>query len=492
MEFHQLIKESIADIQALYTLDQIPWVVGCSWGKDSTATLQLIWNAIAQLPPEKRHKTVYVTTTDTRIEDPIVFKYVQEQISIFKKGIKKYQMPFEAHILRPPIQESYWVRLLGWGYSAPTQKYRWCTPRLKINTNNKFIQNAISKHSEAIVVIGVRKAESISRKANIEKHQLNEIRKNLTPSQDLLNASIYTPIADWQTTDVWMYLLQVSNPWGANNQDLFALYKGATEENECPMVVSKDTPSCGSSRFGCWTCTLTSINGSLKAQIDNDENNEWLQPLLDYRNLLKEDNRFKRDYRWTSKIRLYELKVNKFRNIEPIRGRYTKEWRTILLRKLLETQLEVQSLAPDKFKHIELISIEELIEIRRLWIEYWHDHDDLLSQIYQEIIGHPFPDNLHRYSRHIKPDTHQVLAEICDGEQARLLSNLLGIEQEYKLKNTRKGIYQSLEKQIARFGVSDAAKVVNAYKSWQLDEAIALDNQPLIQHLLNDQKPIKY
>ena len=47
------IKKLTTEIQELYCLDSIPWVIGYSGGKDSTATLQLIWNAIAELPQKK-------------------------------------------------------------------------------------------------------------------------------------------------------------------------------------------------------------------------------------------------------------------------------------------------------------------------------------------------------------------------------------------------------------------------------------------------------
>jgi len=43
-----------AEIQELYCQDEIPWIIGVSWGKDSSCVLQLIWNAIATLPKEKR------------------------------------------------------------------------------------------------------------------------------------------------------------------------------------------------------------------------------------------------------------------------------------------------------------------------------------------------------------------------------------------------------------------------------------------------------
>ena len=55
-------------IQDFYCSDKIPWVVGYSGGKDSTATLQLVWNAIKQLPEKKRTKEVYIISTDTLVE----------------------------------------------------------------------------------------------------------------------------------------------------------------------------------------------------------------------------------------------------------------------------------------------------------------------------------------------------------------------------------------------------------------------------------------
>lgn len=57
------IENITTEIQQLYCLDTIPWILGYSGGKDSTTVLQLVWNAIAALPAEKQNKTVYVITT---------------------------------------------------------------------------------------------------------------------------------------------------------------------------------------------------------------------------------------------------------------------------------------------------------------------------------------------------------------------------------------------------------------------------------------------
>lgn len=55
-EFIENIKNLTKEIQELYCLDEVPWIIGVSWGKDSTAVLQLVWNAIAALPPRSNIK----------------------------------------------------------------------------------------------------------------------------------------------------------------------------------------------------------------------------------------------------------------------------------------------------------------------------------------------------------------------------------------------------------------------------------------------------
>ena len=78
------IENLTKEIQALYCLDDVPWVVGYSGGKDSTATLQLVWNAVADLPTEKRTKKIYVITTDTLVENPIVTLWVTQSLEQIK------------------------------------------------------------------------------------------------------------------------------------------------------------------------------------------------------------------------------------------------------------------------------------------------------------------------------------------------------------------------------------------------------------------------
>src|SRR6476469_214065 len=69
-----------AEIRDLYLADAIPWVVGYSGGKDSSAALQLVWLALRDLPPEQRQKPVHVISTDTLVEQPLVAAWVDASL----------------------------------------------------------------------------------------------------------------------------------------------------------------------------------------------------------------------------------------------------------------------------------------------------------------------------------------------------------------------------------------------------------------------------
>jgi len=96
------------------------------------------------------------------------------------------------------------------------------------------------------------------------------------------------------------------------------MYQGASADGECPLVVDTSTPSCGDSRFGCWVCTLVEEDKSMRAMIQNDEDKEWMLPLLKLRNKLDAPNdREIRDFRRMSGL------VQIFHN-DPIPGPYTQ------------------------------------------------------------------------------------------------------------------------------------------------------------------------
>lgn len=450
-QLHELIEQTIAEIQRIYLRDSVPWIIGCSWGKDSSCALQLIWQAVARLEANQRHKQISVITTDTGVENPLIAYFCYNSIKQFNQAAQAQQMPFNANLLKPLLTNSFWVLTIGKGYSKPTHRHRWCTPRLKIDPSDRFIREQISSYGESILVLGVRKDESIKRKTSIEHHAKNSVEPNLSPSASLINSTIYTPIADWKTSEVWQYLLQVDNPWSGNNQELFRLYRGATDSSECPLVVEENTTSCGKSRFGCYVCTVAQSESSLTNTIRNDEQMEWLEPLLELREELAQSQNSDRGLRQLSKgIAFHENRVNDQLNLEPTPGKYTQKFRIHLLRKLLQAEIDLNRDAPEKYQGITLISDEELSEIRYLWLTHHHEIEDVLPEIYEEVTGKAYSEpHPERLTSDVNLDYWQTLLDLCsETEHTRLIGSLLNLTQKNDRPNNRKEKYKDLERRL--------------------------------------------
>jgi DNA sulfur modification protein DndC len=470
------IKKLTEEIQELYFQDEIPIVLGWSGGKDSSCVLQLVWNAIALLPREKRTKTIHVITNDTLVENPVVSAWVCKSLERMQDAAQKQGIPIATHLTHPIVQDTFWACLIGKGYPAPRNRFRWCTERMKIKPTDSFIREVIRNSGEVILVLGTRKAESTKRAANMAKHREWRVRDRINTNPNRPNSYIYLPIEDWRTDEVWLYLMQWENPWGGNNKDLFAMYRGATADNECPLVVDTSTPSCGDSRFGCWVCTMVNKDKSMEAMIQNDEEKEWLQPLLDIRNELDiENDRDKRDFRRIyGRVELFERNVDGEISIEPIPGPYTKYWREYWLRQVLKAQVKVRQNAPEEFKDITLITPEELSEIRRIWLEEKHEFDDSLPRIYQEVTGETFQDDRPGANTSLLgSDEWDVLEEICgdDAMHLELMAKLLDTERQYYTKSRRTGIYNNLEKCFESSSRSKDEAIENAHLKRDLKTA---------------------
>ncbi|MBD1828879.1 DNA phosphorothioation system sulfurtransferase DndC [Microcoleus vaginatus GB1-A2] len=484
-EIEKLSKE----IKELYCLDDIPWVLGYSGGKDSTTVVQLIWYAIAELPPEKRTKKIYVITTDTLVENPIVSTWVRQSLKQMKSAAIEQQLPIEPYMLYPDVKDTFWVNLMGKGYPAPRHGFRWCTERLKILPSNRFVRDMVRINGEVILILGTRKAESTKRAVSMEKHEIgrmsdrlnnnsSSIKSLLYQSPSLPNSLIYSPIEDWRTDEVWIYLNQWANPWENSNKDLFTMYRGATADNECPLVVDTSTPSCGSSRFGCWVCTMVSQDKSMEAMIQNDEEKEWMQPLLDIRNELDiKNDRDKRDFRRIyGRVELFERNMgDDTTSVEPIPGPYTKIWREHWLRRVLEAQTHIRKTAPLEMRDITLITPEELSEIRRIWLEEKHEFDDSLPRIYEEVTGEPFEDSRPAAERKLLgSDEWTAIEEICseDKMHLELMAKLLDTERQYYTKPRRTGIYGDLDKCFETSSRSKEEAIGNAHYQRNLKKAV--------------------
>ena len=262
-----------------------PWIVAYSGGKDSTLLLHLVFEMLDKIPPEKRRRDVHVVGNDTLVESPLVINHLHESMKKIKAAAIKQELPLRTIITKPDIDQTFWVNVIGRGYAPPSRMFRWCTDRMKIQPTNNYILRRVNESGRVILLIGARKSESTNRKRAMEKHHKG---KRLSKHPNLAKCSIFSPLADLTTDEVWMVLMQARPPWGGNYRNLITLYRNARGSGECPLVISKeDAPSCGttSPRFGCWTCTVVAKDNSLSGLIDSGF--EEFEPMMVFRDWLQ-------------------------------------------------------------------------------------------------------------------------------------------------------------------------------------------------------------
>jgi DNA sulfur modification protein DndC len=271
------LSDILEEIKEVYTQNDYPWVIGYSGGKDSTASVQLVWQALSQLPESERTKPVHVISTNTLVETPAIVEHVQTTHERIERQAEEDNLPFSTHLLEPQVDDTFWVNLIGRGYPAPNNIFRWCTDRMKIQPSNRFILDQVQKHGNTILVLGSRRGESATRDQVLNMHKVQGM-KHLNRHGQLHGAWVYMPVENFTADDIWKYLIQSNNaqaPWGNDNRKLANMYQTA-QDGECPVVVDTTTPSCGNSRFGCWTCTVVEKDRSMEAMIDSGK--EWMQP----------------------------------------------------------------------------------------------------------------------------------------------------------------------------------------------------------------------
>lgn len=480
------------EIQSVYLSDNRPWILGFSGGKDSTCMVQLIWAALSSLPAVKLHKKLYVISSDTLVESPKVIEKITGTLDMMESASKKSHLPISTNLVRPLIKDSFWVCLLGNGFPAPSNMFRWCTDRLKIRNADRFIQQKVSQYGEAIVVLGTRKDESGSRQ---QLMNLYEIKGSLLSHHSKFPQTyVYTPLRDFTTEDVWNYLLQNKSPWGANNRDLLALYQNANAA-ECPLVVDTSTPSCGNSRFGCWTCTVVTDDSSLRSMIERGE--EWMEPLLELREELKrtQDPETRKQVRSlkrrTGKMKLISdlkrkgfeanIRESRLRNkIEAptddsdpysvlVPGPYTMEFCQAFLERLLQAQEKIKRNGPDP--NMDLILMAEIHEIQRIWRMERGDWRNSAYAVYERVTGRKI--EIPREDLASFGSTEQdTLGEICarHGVPQLLVSKLLNAEYESQGMTRHSKVYGRINRILSEEWRDDVDEIIKDLKQQKRDK----------------------
>lgn len=188
----------------------------------------------------------------------------------------------------------------------------------------------------------------------------------------------------------------------------------------------------------------------MQAMIQNDDEKEWMLPLLQLRNELdpprtSNSDRILRDFRrMNGAVHLF--------NDRPIPGPYKQKVRADWLRKVLNAQNHVRQNGPCEVRDIELISLAELEEIRRIWVVEKHEIEDILPDVYEEATGTAYPGKMLDENQVFGSAEMTVLSEMCAGDDLhyQLIRELLSIEKRYKSMLRRAGLFAAIEQAFHR------------------------------------------
>jgi DNA sulfur modification protein DndC len=431
MNLTERIEETKQLLKEQYLADDRPWVVTFSGGKDSSTVLHLTVEVIEELKKEnKDKKTVYIVSSDTRVEMPVIDKYFHKKLDEIKKFINKNKLNMQVAVVSPESKDSYWPLLLGRGYPSPNQSFRWCTDRLKIKPATKFLTSLSTNNKSILMLLGVRSDESQARSESIEKRDRNH--RGLVKHDNVPNAFVLSPVKDWTNPEVWSFLSTYKAPWGSHN-DMMKLYDKGSGESDCNIALNPESPSCGKTRFGCWVCTVVSKDKSMENMLRNKED-QWMSPLHEYRNMLEE-------YRYDDKRRQTIR-----RNGQKGHGPFTMATRQLLFEELLKRE----QIILDKLEGKHLISDEDIIQIQKEWL---HDGDFFESAI-----------NLaNKYGRNIRHESNKAFSSkeqeyfkiLCEENaiQIELMDKLIQTEHKYRHQLKRSGVFTDIEEIVEAYAL---------------------------------------
>ena len=107
---------------------------------------------------------------------------------------------------------------------------------------------------------------------------------------------------------------------------------------------------------------------------------------------------------------------------------------------------------PLEVSSLDLVTLAELDEIRRIWVVEKHEIEDLLPSIYTEVVGVQYPGTSLSDDSVLGPAQLAALEALCEGDRLHyeLTRNLLAIEWQYRAHARRAGLFERIDQSIRR------------------------------------------
>jgi DNA sulfur modification protein DndC len=229
------------------------WVIAFSGGKDSTALVTIVvWLIAAGLVP--RPLSLTVLYADTRMELPPLQICALAILDTLRK------MGVAAKVVLPPLDERFFVYMLGRGVPPPKNRFRWCTDQLKVGPMEAELLGLRQAVGEKLLMlIGVRVGESAARDQRIA---ISCSRDGAECGQGWFGeatpesvADTLSPLLAWRTCNVWEWLTERAPAAGFPTAHMIADYYGGMSSVESIADLN--------GRTGCAGCNLASKDQAL-------------------------------------------------------------------------------------------------------------------------------------------------------------------------------------------------------------------------------------
>lgn len=341
MTANQAVEMSLDNLRAYG--DRYPvWSIAYSGGKDSSATVSFVaWAVRAGLvaAPER----LIVLYADTRQELPPLHNTAMQVLA------RLQQDGFDARVVLPAMDKRFYVYMFGRGVPPPSNRFRWCTPGIKVQPMMDELQSIYAQYgSKVLSITGVRMGESAVRDQRIvascsrDSGECGQGWFQVSTSEAI--ADTLAPLLHWRVCHIydWLYFM--------NSQHGYPEVAGIAD------VYGEDDI-----RTGCVGCNLASRDNALERVIQQPQ---WvhLSPLLELRPLFAELKKPR------NRLRKAEPELNKDGNYAKNgqrMGPLTIEARAYGLGRVLDIQ---------KRAAVDLINTEEESRIRELWaLNTWPD-----------------------------------------------------------------------------------------------------------------------
>ena len=306
--FKDKFNDSIGILEQLYNKNK-RWIVTYSGGKDSTALVVL------SLYMKTIHPDIdlNITYSDTLMEIPQMSNVAYS----FLKAIEN-RYPAQVRIVYPEIEDTYWVRMIGRGYPPPGPRFRWCTPKIKIKPSRKLHED------NGLFITGLRMGESQQRDIRLKSSCLNgganECGSDVWVNQKGIDVA--APIIHWTAEEVWYFLM----------------LPGRKALPETQLVV--DLYGNTAMRFGCWMCTVVMKDRTMMALAKSGD--VKIQKLLEFREWIVEESK---------------KPENRYIRKDGRKGRLSKEFRVLILNKLIIMERELRVALISNFEINSCVSL---------------------------------------------------------------------------------------------------------------------------------------